>query len=72
MIFDIFLIFAQNIDCGYMYLLELPQSGLIAHAQLPNEYTQSMFKSKDKKNNVYRCEPNFDNIKVGCKGFLFT
>ena len=40
-IFDIFLIFAQNIDCGYT--LEPPQRGG------SNEYTQSMFCSKNKK-----------------------
>ena len=34
-IFDIFLIFAQNIDCGYT--LEPPRRGGY------NEYTQSMF-----------------------------
>ena len=41
---DIFLISAQNIDCGY--LLELPRR------DGSNEYSQSMFLSKD-KNNVY-------------------
>ena len=40
--FDIFLIFAQNIDCGYT--LELPRRGG------SNEYPQSMFSSKNKKN----------------------
>ena len=40
--FDIFLIFAQNIDCGYM--LEPPRRGG------SNEYPQSMFWSKNKKN----------------------
>ena len=40
--FDIFLIFAQNIDCGY--LLEPPRRGG------SNEYPQSMFWSKNKKN----------------------
>ena len=40
--FDIFLIFAQNIDCGYT--LEPPQRGG------SNEYPQSMFWSKNKKN----------------------
>ena len=40
--FDIFLIFAQNIDCGYM--LEMPHRGG------SNEYPQSMFWSKNKKN----------------------
>ena len=39
---DIFLIFAQNIDCGYM--LVPPWRGG------PNEYPQSMFWSKNKKN----------------------
>ena len=37
--FDIFLIFAQNIDCGYM--LEPPRRGG------SNEYPQSMFWSKN-------------------------
>ena len=41
----IFLISAQNIDCGYS--LELPQRGG------SNEYPQSMFLSRNKKNNVY-------------------
>ena len=40
--FDIFLIFAQNIDCGYT--LEPPRRGG------SNEYPQSMFLSKNKKN----------------------
>ena len=39
--FEIFLIFAQNIDCG---LLEPPCQGV------SNEYPQSMFWSKNKKN----------------------
>ena len=39
--FDIFLIFVQNIDCGYT--LEPPQWGGF------NEYPQSMFWSKNKK-----------------------
>ena len=39
--FDIFLIFDQNIDCGYT--LEPPQRGG------SNEYPQSMFWSKNKK-----------------------
>ena len=35
-----------------------------------NEYQQSMFKSKNKKNDVYPLpvNPSFDSIKVGCKG----
>ena len=57
---DIFLISAQNIDCGY--LLKLPQWGG------SNGYPQSMFLSRNKKNNVYPCKPQFYYIKVGFKG----
>ena len=57
---DIFHISAQNIDCGYS--LELPQQGG------SNEYPQSMFLSRNKKNNVYPCKPQFYYIKVGFKG----
>ena len=58
---DIFLIFAQNIDCGYT--LEPPRRGG------SNEYPQSMFFSKNKKNTeVYPCIPQFCYIKVGFKG----
>ena len=56
---DIFHISAQNIDCGY---LEPPRRGG------SNEYPQSMFLSRNKKNNVYPCEPQFYYIKVGIKG----
>ena len=31
-------------------------------------YSQSMFWSRNKKNNVYPCEPQFNYIKVGFKG----
>ena len=54
---DSFHISAQNIDCGYS--LEPPGS---------NEYPQSMFSSKNKKNNVYLCKPQFYYIKVGFMG----
>ena len=57
---DIFLISAQNIDCGYS--LEPPRRGG------SNEYQQSMFLSRDKKNNVYPCKPQVYYIKVGFKG----
>ena len=50
-IFDIFLIFTQNIDCGYM--LE----------RVPIIY---VFGTKNKKK-VYPCKPQFYYIKVGCK-----
>ena len=49
--FDIFLIFAQNIDCGYT--LEPPRQGG------SNEYPQSMFWSKNKKNRCTPANPNF-------------
>ena len=50
-IFDIFLIFAQNIDCGYS--LESPRRGG------SNEYPQSMFLSKNKKNGYTLAYPRF-------------
>ena len=60
---DIFHISAQNIDCGYS--LEPPRRGG------SNEYPQSMFLSRNKKNNVYPCKPQFYCIKVGFKGVKF-
>ena len=51
--FDIFLIFAQNIDCGYM--LEPPRRGRGGS----NEYPQSMFWSKNKKNRYTPAYPSF-------------
>ena len=57
---DIFHISAQNIDCRYS--LELSQWGS------SNENPQSMFLSRNKKINVYPCEPQFYYIKVGFKG----
>ena len=57
---DIFLISAQNIDCGYS--LEPPRWGG------SNEYPQSMFLSRNKKNNVYPCKPQFYYIKLGFMG----
>ena len=55
-----FFVNAQNIDNGYS--LELPQWGS------SNEYPQSMFLSKIKKNNVYPCKPQFYYTKEGFKG----
>ena len=46
-----FLIFAQNIDCGYT--LEPPRRGG------SNEYPQSMFRSKNKKNRYTPAYPSF-------------
>ena len=58
--YDIFHISTQNIDCGYS--LEPPRRGG------SNEYPQSMFLSRNKKNNIYPCEPQFYYIEVGFKG----
>ena len=63
--FDFFHISAQNIDCGYSLeavLTSTPRWGS------SNEYPQSMFLSKNKKNNVYPCKPQFHYIKMGFKG----
>ena len=49
--FFIFLIFAQNIDCGYT--LEPPRRGG------SNEYPQSMFWSNNKKNRHTPAYPSF-------------
>ena len=49
--FNIFLIFAQNIYCGYT--LEPPRRGG------SNEYPQSMFWSKNKKNRHTPAYPSF-------------
>ena len=57
---NIFHISAQNIDCGYS--LEPPRRGG------SNEYPQSVFLSRNKKNNVYPCKPQFYYTKVGFKG----
>ena len=57
---DIFQFSAQNIDCGYP--LEPPRWGG------SNEYPQSMLLSRNKKNNVYPCKPQFYYTKVGFKG----
>ena len=48
---DIFLIFAQNIDCGYT-LEPLRRGG-------SNEYPQAMFWSKNKKNRYTPAYPSF-------------
>ena len=56
---DIFHISAQNIDCGYS--LEPPPEGG------SNVCPQSMLLSRNKKNNVYSCKPQFYYIQVGFK-----
>ena len=58
LIFFIFLL--KNRDCGYS--LEPPRRGG------SNEYPQSMSLSRNMKNNVYPCKPQFYYIKVGFKG----
>ena len=58
--FIFFLTFAQNIDCGYT--LEPHRRGC------SNEYSQSMFWSKNKKNRYTPAKPIFFYIKVGFKG----
>ena len=55
-----FLIFAQNMDCGYT--LELPRRGG------SNEYPQSMFWSKNKKNRYTPANPSFCLYKSGVQG----
>ena len=57
----IFHISAQNIDCGYS--LEPPRRGG------SNEYPQSFFLNRNKKNNVYPCKPQFYCIKLGSKSY---
>ena len=63
---DIFLIFAQNIDCGYT--IELPRRG----GSNEYMYPQSMFWSKNKKNRYTPANPSFFYIKVGFKGVYIT
>ena len=53
---NIFRISAQNIDCGYS--LEPPRRGG------SNEYPQSMFLSRNKKNNVYPCKPQLEQFSL--------
>ena len=57
---DIFYSSAHNINCGYS--LEPPRRGG------SNEYPQSMFLIRNKKNNVYPCKPQLYYIKVGFEG----
>ena len=58
--FDIFHTFAQNINSGYS--LEPPWQGS------SNEYPQSMFMSKNKKNRYTLHAPTI--IFVGCIGYI--
>ena len=69
---DIFHVTAQNIDCGYS--LEPPYLGgsneytIYVFRGGSNEYPQSMFLSRNNKNNVYPWKPQFYYIKMGFKG----
>ena len=54
---DIFHNSVLNIDCGYS--LEPPRRGG------SDKYPQTMFLSRNKKNNVYPCKPQFYHIKMG-------
>ena len=57
---DIFRISAKDINCGYP--LEPPRRGG------SDEFPQSIFLSRNKKNNVHHCKPEFYYIKVEFKG----
>ena len=56
----IYHISVQNINCGHS--LEPPRQGG------SNECPQFMFLSRNKKNNLYPCKPQFYYIRVGFKG----
>ena len=62
---EFFHVSTQNIDCGYScgYSLEPPRRGG------SNGYPQSLFFSRNKKNNVYHCKPQF-YWKLGFKGTI--
>ena len=64
-----FHISAQNIDCGYS--LEPPRwGGSNENSQSKfwggsNEYSQCMCFSRNRKNKVYPCKPQFYYVKMG-------
>ena len=60
---DVFLIFAQNIVCGYTL-------DRLSEAVLPSTHNLC-FGAKIRKN-VYPCKPEFYYIKVGYKGVFIT
>ena len=63
-IFDMFLFFPENIDCGYT--LELPRQGG------SDEFPQSLFWNKNKKNKYIPANPSFLYIyKSGAEGDIF-
>ena len=62
--FYVFLIYAHNIDCGYA--LDPPQQ-----RGGSNEYPQSMFWIKNKKNKYTPAKPRFSILKWGLRGNTF-
>ena len=64
-----FLIFTQNIDCGYTS--EPPQvaQNIDCGYTLEPPPVPTIYDLEHKKeNNVYHCKPKFHCMKVGCKG----
>ena len=69
---------AQNIDCGYtlepprrkilIFFFHISALNIDCGYSLEPPCPQSMFLSRNKKNNVYPCKPRFYYIKVGFKG----
>ena len=57
-----FFLFMFLLNIGREYSLESPHRGG------SNEYPQSMLLSRNKKNNVYPCKPQFYYIKWGLRG----
>ena len=70
----IFIFLLKNIDCGYSLEPPRPKKHRLWYSFEPprrggsNEYPQSMVLSRNKKNDVYPCKPQFYYIKVGFKG----
>ena len=67
---------SRSIKCQYkedwLYFLRDVKNTVMHHCHLKarggsNEYPQSMFLSRNNKNNVYPCKPQFYYIKVGFK-----
>ena len=59
-------IFRQKTLIFFIFLLKTQIVGTRRGGS--NEYPQSMFLSRNKKNNVYPCKPQFYYIKVAFKG----
>ena len=63
-VFNIFIIFAQNIDCGYTLEPRLNEAVLTS--------THNLCFGAKIRNNIYPCKPQVYYIKVGCKGVFIT